>query len=74
MAAPMFLRIKRSMGARQTIELTFEPFFHWTTNFKTSKIFKFLKFSKNVKILKLKKQILKFKISKKKNSKISKKF
>jgi hypothetical protein len=24
--------------ARQTIELTFEPFFHWTTNFKTSKI------------------------------------
>ena len=38
--------------ARQTIELTFEPFFHWTKNFKTSKISnisKFLKFSKNVK-------------------------
>jgi hypothetical protein len=26
--------------ARQTIELTFEPFFHWTKNFKTSKISK----------------------------------
>jgi hypothetical protein len=26
--------------ARQTIELTFEPCFHWTTNFKTSKISK----------------------------------
>jgi hypothetical protein len=38
--------------ARQTIELTFEPFFHWTTNFKTSKISKNFKISKNLKILK----------------------
>jgi hypothetical protein len=33
--------------ARQTIELTFEPFFHWTKNFKTSKISKFLKLRPN---------------------------
>jgi hypothetical protein len=50
----------RETIARQTIELTFEPFFHWTKNFKTSKISKFqnfqniskfLKYSKNFKIL-----------------------
>jgi hypothetical protein len=32
--------------ARQTIELTFEPFFHWTTNFKTSNNFQISKISK----------------------------
>jgi hypothetical protein len=32
--------------ARQTIELTFEPFFQWTTNFKISKISKYFKISK----------------------------
>jgi hypothetical protein len=44
--------------ARQTIELTFEPFFHWTANFKTSKISKFQKFQNIPTFLKFSKNLL----------------
>ena len=46
--------------ARQTIELTFEPFFHWTANFKTSKISKNFKISKISKYFKISKIFKKF--------------
>jgi GTP cyclohydrolase III len=58
----------KRLFARQTIELTFEPFIHWTTNFKTSKISKFQKFQ-NTMYFKISKIFKKFQ-----NSKIKKKY